>query len=76
MARVSPSIAIRTSWEGEGREILKVWALPKGYYLKQKIIIIIIIILATPLACRSSRARDETHATAATQATAATMPDP
>ena len=39
-------------------------------------IIIIIIILAKPVGCGSSWDRDRTHATAATQATAVTMPDP
>ena len=34
------------------------------------------LFLATPIAHRSSRARDQTHATAAIQATAMTMPDP
>ena len=33
-------------------------------------------VLAAPMACRSSRARDRTHATAMTQVTAVTLPDP
>ena len=37
--------------------------------------IIIIIILAAPMACGSSQARDRTQTTAVTQATAVTMPD-
>ena len=32
--------------------------------------------LAAPMACRSSQARDQTHATAVIRATAVTMPDP
>ena len=31
---------------------------------------------AAPMACKTSQARDQTHAIAATQATAATTPDP
>ena len=34
------------------------------------------IFLASPMACRSSWARDRTHTTAVTQAAAVTMPDP
>ena len=39
-------------------------------------IIIIIIIMAMSMACGSSQAREQTHATVATQATAVTIPDP
>ena len=34
------------------------------------------IVLAMPTACGSSQARDQTRATAVTQATAVTMPNP
>ena len=40
------------------------------------IIIIIIIIMAMSMACGSSQAREQTHATVATQATAVTTLDP
>ena len=40
------------------------------------IIIIIIIILAVPTACENSWARNQTHATAVTQASAVTTLDP
>ena len=37
---------------------------------------VIVSFLAVPTACRSSQVRGRTHATAATRATATTMPDP
>lgn len=46
------------------------------HYLFFSWTILFFIFLATPVACRNSRARDRTWATAAVRATAVTIPDP